>query len=153
MEEKALDAIIERGMAEGEELVFERASEQLPDIIPGNVILVLRTQPHNKFRRDGNDLHYEQTITLREALLGYNKRIIHLDGRSVDIRSDQITSPGQVRTVKAEGMPVHNFPAERGNLYVKFTIQMPKSLTKEQRKGIRALLSEPGDSAPEHDDL
>jgi hypothetical protein len=41
MEEKALDALIERGMADGEELVFERASEQMP------VSQSLATAQHN----------------------------------------------------------------------------------------------------------
>jgi DnaJ-class molecular chaperone len=33
MEEKSLEVIIEKGMKDGEEIVFERASEQSPDIM------------------------------------------------------------------------------------------------------------------------
>ncbi len=112
----------------------------MQDTIPGNVILKLRTQHHSRFRREGNDLHTDVTITLREALLGYTKRISHLDGHLVELRSGDITSPGSVRTVKGEGMPVHNFSTERGNLYVKFTVQMPARLTKEQQKGLHLSL-------------
>jgi DnaJ-class molecular chaperone len=99
------------------------------------VILSLKTQAHARFRRDGNDLHYEQSISLKEALLGFHKRIPHLDGHIVDVRSDGVTSPGQVKTVRAEGMPLHNFSAERGDLHVRFTVMFPQKLSKEQRKG------------------
>ena len=45
-----------------------------------------------------------------------------------------ITSPGQSRRIKGEGMPVHNFPSDRGDLVVRYKLKMPGSLTDEQRK-------------------
>ena len=35
--------------------------------------------------------------------------------------------------VKKEGMPVHNFPSDRGDLVANFIIDMPKELTAEQK--------------------
>ena len=55
-----------------------------------------------------------------------------------------ITSPGQSRRIKGEGMPVHNFPSDRGDLVVRYKLKMPGSLTDEQRKlleQVRALRS------------
>jgi chaperone protein DnaJ len=142
MEEKELEALIEKGMADGEEIIFERASEQAPDIVPGNVVLILKTQPHNRFRREGQDLHMEQHITLKEALLGFTKTVTHLDGHKVEIKQDAVTPPGFVKSLPGEGMPVHNFPSDRGQLHVKFTVMFPSKLSKEQRKAIRALLND-----------
>ena len=45
-----------------------------------------------------------------------------------------ITSPGQSRRIKGEGMPVHNFPSDRGDLVVRYKLKMPGSLTDEQRQ-------------------
>eukprot|EP00823_Brevimastigomonas_motovehiculus_P003716 TRINITY_DN2307_c0_g1_i1.p1 TRINITY_DN2307_c0_g1~~TRINITY_DN2307_c0_g1_i1.p1 ORF type:complete len:374 (+),score=54.03 TRINITY_DN2307_c0_g1_i1:57-1178(+) len=145
MEEKALDAVIERGMKDGEEIVFERASEQAPDMIPGNVILVLKQQAHSRFRREGNDLHYDQTITLKEALLGFKRQIAHLDGRTIDVESDEVTPPDTVRVIEGEGMPLHDIPSESGNLRVKFSVSFPSRLTNEQKKAIRQLLAPNGE--------
>lgn len=103
MEEKELEVVVERGMQDGQEIRFERASEQSPDTIPGDVIMRLRQQPHSRFTRKGNDLHMEHTITLREALLGFSFNINHLDGRRVKIEQEAVTQPEFVKTIKGEG--------------------------------------------------
>jgi len=54
-------------MPDGHELVFERMSEQSPEVVPGDVILKLRTQPHHRFKRRDNDLLHSMTITLKEV--------------------------------------------------------------------------------------
>lgn len=56
-------------MPDGHELVFERMSEQSPEVVPGDVILKLRTQEHSRFQRRHNDLLYKMTITLKEVRL------------------------------------------------------------------------------------
>jgi len=140
-EAKELDAIIERGMADGTELTFPRASEQSPDTVPGDVILTLRQQAHSRFKRRGNDLHYEHTISLKEALLGFRHSVQHLDGRSVELKSDAVTPPEYVQTIRGEGFPVHNFPAERGDLHVRYTVRFPKELNDKQKDGIKGILS------------
>jgi len=142
MEEKPLDLIIERGMRDGHELVFERMSEQQPDMIPGDVIVTLRTQPHSRFKRQGNDLHMEQRISLREALLGHSFSFAHMDGHRVTVQLDGVTPPEYVKVLKGEGMPHHEFASEKGDLHIKFHIDFPKSLTSEQAEAIRALFPE-----------
>eukprot|EP01045_Picozoa_sp_COSAG04_P027778 COSAG04_NODE_4139_length_2275_cov_1.747702_3_plen_114_part_00 len=52
----------------------------------------------------------------------------------VTIAETGITSPGQSRRIKGEGMPVHNFPSDRGDLVVRYKLKMPGSLTDEQRQ-------------------
>ena len=39
----------------------------------------------------------------------------------------------QVRKIKGEGMPVHNFPSDKGDLYVTYKIKMPSKITDEAR--------------------
>jgi len=140
-EAKELEALVERGMADGAELVFPRASEQSPDTVPGDVILTLKQQGHPRFRRSGHDLHYEQTITLKEALLGFRTLITHLDGRNVELKMDGVTPPEYVKVLRGEGFPVHNFPADRGDLHVRFTVKFPQTLTEQQKDGIKTILS------------
>jgi len=144
VEEKALDVVIERGMADAYEVKFERASEQQPDTIPGDVIVTLRTQPHQRFKRQGNDLHMEQRLTLREALLGYSTSFAHLDGHRVNLQFDGVTQPEYVRTIKGEGMPHHEFASEKGDLFVKFHIDFPRNLNGQQQSQIKALFPNEG---------
>lgn len=136
MDSKLLTAVIEKGMPDSAEITFERESEQRPGMIPGDVIFRVRQKPHARFRREGNELHMDMSITLKEALTGFSKTITHLDGHSVVIASDDVVRPGQVMTFEGEGMPVHNVPSQFGALHVKFTIIFPRSLTDGQRNAV-----------------
>lgn len=63
------------------------------------MIFKLRQVKHKLFRRDGNNLHVSLTISLREALLGFKKELIHLDGHPVVIERKGITKPDAVIAV------------------------------------------------------
>lgn len=143
-EETVLEAVIEKGMAAGQEIVFERMSEQQPKQIPGDVILTIREKPHKVFRREGLHLHATLTLGLREALLGFRKEITHLDGRKVTVAADGITKPGDVIKLRGEGMPQHNFPSEFGDLFVSCSVAFPAELTPAQREAVEGLF--PGTS-------
>ena len=137
-EETTLKATVERGMDGGAEIKFPRMSEQSPGQIPGDVVMVLKQKKHRQFSRDGNDLHMDMTITLKEALLGFSRKVGHLDSHEVTVKQTKVTTPGEVKRIKGEGMPQHNFPSEFGDLFVKFSIKMPKELTDAQRQAIEA---------------
>jgi len=140
MEEKVLTTVIERGMPNGHELVFERASEQSPDTIPGDVILQVKTEKHSRFTRQGNDLHHTMTITLKEALLGFKKSIQQLDGRTVEVSRDGVTQYDHVMQIKGEGMPHHDVPSDKGNMFVKFQVVFPNKLTPDQQERLKDIL-------------
>jgi len=140
MEEKVLDLIIERGMKDGQEIRFERAAEQRPDHIPGDVIVTLKTQSHSRFRRVGDDLHMDQSISLRDALLGHKSSFAHMDGHRVNIdTTGEIIQPDSIKILKGEGMPLHEMASDKGDLHIHFKVRFPRTLTKEQQEAIRAL--------------
>ena len=72
-EPTTLEAVVERGMAQGATITFERASEQTPGMVPGDVVLQLMTATHRVFKRDGADLSMVLRLTLRQALLGLTR--------------------------------------------------------------------------------
>jgi len=131
---------VERGMQEGEKIVFSQEANEAPDTTPGDLIFKVVTAPHKRFVRKGDDLHYSLTISLLEALVGFSKKIKHLDGHTVDVIRTEVTRPGQVLSVEGEGMPVHTFPSQSGNLHIEITVKFPTSLTEEQKEGFQKLL-------------
>merc|ERR1740117_2023936 len=139
LEEKTLEAVVEKGMPNGNEIVFERASEQAPDTIPGDVILVLKTKKHPRFTRsaNGNDLKHTMEITLKEALLGFKKTLLQLDGRMLSIERNGVTPYDHVMRKEGEGMPHHNYPSDKGNLHVTFKVKFPSKFTEEQKTQLR----------------
>jgi DnaJ-class molecular chaperone len=139
-ENKELTIIVEKGMADKSEIKFERASEQSPDTIPGDVVVVLVQQAHPRFTRKGDNLHAEITVSLKEALLGFTKQIIHLDNHSVEIKQTGVTKPFYVKQIKGEGMPQHESPSIKGDLFVTINVKFPQSLTEEQKTKVAELL-------------
>jgi len=137
---KTLEIIIEKGMPDGYEMVFKRAGEQNPATTPGDVILVFKTQPHAFLVRDGNNLRMNMELTLKEALLGFNKHFTHLDGRQVAVsRGPVVTPPDFVMKMTGEGMPFHEVSSEKGDLYITFKIRFPNQLSNPQKQAIELL--------------
>ncbi|KAK9215214.1 hypothetical protein WN944_007218 [Citrus x changshan-huyou] len=110
---------IEKGMQDGQEVVFCEDGEPIIDGEPGDLKFHIHIAPHDCFRREGNNLHATVTITLVQAVVGFEKTIKHLDGHLVDISTKGITKPKEVRKFRGEGMPLH-FSNKKGDLYITF---------------------------------
>lgn len=142
-EDKTLRIEVEKGMKDGEKIVFPRESEQFPDTVPGDLIVTLKQKPHYFFtQRTGDNLHATLSINLKEALLGYDRSFKHLDGRYVKVTSNKPTQPFQIKTIENEGMPVHNFSSNKGVLYLKHNVKLPSKITEEERKIIEELFKD-----------
>lgn len=134
-----IEVTIEKGMREGDQLTFPRMAEQRPNMIPGDVLVSLDQEKDKRFTRRGDDLHMTAKVTLREALIGFKKRIKHMDGRIVEFETESVTAPLQVFKVKGEGMPLRDDPASFGNLFIKVEVVFPKSIPKDQRDAVASL--------------
>jgi DnaJ-class molecular chaperone len=142
MDDDTFTVIVERGMPDGHQIVFESQADENPDETPGDVIFKIITAPHQRFSRDGDQLHVNMSINLLEALVGFSKNITHLDGHQVLIERTEITKPGEIIKISEEGMPHHNFPSQVGDLFVHFTVIMPTSLTDQQKEVLKETLSQ-----------
>lgn len=78
-------------------------------------------------------MHSSIHISLKEALLGFSKDLVHLDEHIVKIKKEGVVQPGDVIKIKGEGMPVHQ-SSEKGDLYVTIHIVFPGELTEKQKE-------------------
>lgn len=93
---------IERGMPDGHTIVYEREGDQSPDYSSGDLTFTIVTQPHDFFTRVGDNLYCKISITLRESLIGFEKKIKHLDGTMIMVKRDKITPSGKSITFLCE---------------------------------------------------
>mmetsp|Transcript_35456 Transcript_35456/g.36124 ORF Transcript_35456/g.36124 Transcript_35456/m.36124 type:complete len:276 (+) Transcript_35456:76-903(+) len=49
---------IKRGWKDGTKITFEREGDEVPGVIPADIIFTVQTKPHDRFSRDGDDLLY-----------------------------------------------------------------------------------------------
>jgi DnaJ homolog subfamily B member 11 len=98
---------------------------------------------HSRFERRGDDLYTNVTITLQDALNGFEMEIEHLDKRKIKVKRDQITWPGATIRKKAEGMINYEKNTLKGDLYITFDVQFPKQdLTPEQKELITSIFNQ-----------
>jgi DnaJ family protein A protein 2 len=129
-ESKTLEVHIEKGMHNGHKIVFEGEADEKPDVLPGNIIIVIQQKPHALFERDGDDLLLKKKISLVEALTGVQFHVDHLDGRVLNVKnkSGQVIKPNQVLEIKNEGMPKQGNPFEKGALRIIFEVDFPDTV-------------------------
>ena len=137
---------VEPGMAAGNEVSFFEQGEPLLDGEPGDLKFVLKqVQPAAAddiaaaFVRAGDDLKTVYSITLEEALVGFRRSFVHLDGREVQLVQSTVTRHGEVVRVPGEGMPLRH-SSNKGDLYVTFNIRMPAALDQQQKAAVSQLL-------------
>ena len=68
-DKKLLKIKVEKGMKNGEQIKFDGEADEEPGEIPGNLIFVIETQPHEKFRRKNHDLYMVKKIGLWECFV------------------------------------------------------------------------------------
>lgn len=141
-EKKVLDVIVEKGMQNGKKISFPGEADEAPDTVTGDIVFVLQLKEHTKFKRKGDDLFYEHSLSLTEALCGFQFVLNHLDGRQLLIKSNpgEVIKPDQYKAIEDEGMPIYQRPFMKGKLYIHFTIDFPDSLARDQCKALEAVL-------------
>eukprot|EP00252_Welwitschia_mirabilis_P005776 TRINITY_DN1635_c0_g1_i1.p1 TRINITY_DN1635_c0_g1~~TRINITY_DN1635_c0_g1_i1.p1 ORF type:complete len:417 (-),score=85.56 TRINITY_DN1635_c0_g1_i1:342-1592(-) len=141
-EKKMLEVVVEKGMQHGRKVTFPGAADEAPDTITGDIVFVIQEKEHPKFKRKGDDLFYEHTLNLTEALCGFRFVLTHLDGRQLLIKSEpgEVVKPGQFKAINDEGMPLYQRPFMKGKLYIHFSVDFPDNLSPEQCKLLESVL-------------
>jgi len=132
-ERKVLEVHVEKGMKNGQKVSFRGMADEKPNMEPGDINFIVQEKEHDVFKRKGADLLITKTLSLNEALCGFEFEITHLDKREIVIKSTpgEIIKPethgGQpyVKIVSNEGMPSKGNPFVKGDLYVLFRVEFP----------------------------
>lgn len=143
-EKKVLEVHVEKGMQHGQKIVFDGQADEAPDTITGDIVFVLQLKEHPKFKRKFDDLYVEHTLSLTEALCGFQFALTHLDGRQLLVKSNpgEVIKPGQYKAINDEGMPQHGRPFMKGRLYIHFNVDFPESglLSPDQCRTLETIL-------------
>lgn len=129
---------VPEGTDNGEVLVMEDQGN-----VEGNdashVRMKVVIDKHDVFTRDKLNAIYHLNITLKEALCGYEKEIVHLDGKKYVIASEKGKIMSQRGRLTINGKGFRRGPSV-GNLVIVFNVMMPKSLTTEQLQTLEEIL-------------
>lgn len=128
-----------KGVTDGQKLRLKGKGQLDPYTgQPGDMYLKVKLIPHKRFERKGDDLHVRQAIDLYTALLGGQTEIETFDG-TVRIPIKPGTQNDATLRLKDKGMPIQGGSGALGALYVKLTVELPSSITDEERKLLEQL--------------
>ncbi|MGB5243656.1 MAG: molecular chaperone DnaJ [Lutimonas sp.] len=140
-QEETVSINIPAGVTDGVQLkVAGKGNEAPGDGIPGDILVVVQEIPHEKLKREGNNLHYDMYISYSEAALGTTKEIDTLTG-VVRLKIEEGTQSGKILRLKGKGVE----SLERygkGDLLVHVNVWTPQKLSRNQREFFEKMIED-----------
>ena len=104
---------------------------------PGDLYVVVHVRPHSVFHREGDDLYVEAAVPFPVMAMGGAFKVDTPSG-ALDVDVSAGTSSGTILTFRGKGMP--NVSGRgRGSFHVRVIVDVPRKLTKEQKKLVEQL--------------
>jgi molecular chaperone DnaJ len=135
--QKKLEVSVPAGIDNGQRIVLSGQGNAGENNGPnGDLVVLISVRPHHIFERDGYNLHCEVPITFVEAALGAKIIIPTLEGKG-ELTVPEGTQSGTVFAIKGKG--IQNIRGKnKGDLYAKVSIEVPKNLNKKQKDALNA---------------
>lgn len=140
IEREVIQVTIPPGLTDSDFIILRDIGNRINDQNKGDIKIGINIKNDTIFKREGMDLFYKKTITLKESLCGFSFDIQHLNGKILTINNKTnvtVISPNYKKMVPQMGMIRENV---QGNLFIEFDIEFPSSLTPEQIDSLRTIM-------------
>jgi curved DNA-binding protein len=102
----------------------------------GDLYLRIEVLPHDRFKREGDNLKVTIPVDLFTALLGGKTPVSSLD-QTVNLDIPPETPNGKTFRLRGLGMPKLKNPEERGDLYATAEVTLPRHLSQREKELIQ----------------
>jgi len=137
-EEKILFVELQPWWKTGTKVTFEGEGDKEIGQLAQDLQFIIRVLPHAIFKQENENLICERTINLRDALTGYDLRLIDLDGQVHRKVFEEIIEPGREYRIRNTGM--FKKDGTRGDIIVRFYIKFPSKLNANERSQLKKIL-------------
>ncbi|CAM00802.1 molecular chaperone DnaJ [Saccharopolyspora spinosporotrichia] len=118
---------------------------------PGDLFVEVEELPHERFTRDGADLHCNVEVPMTAAALGTVIRLHTLSGEE-ELTVEPGTQPGTEHVLTGHGLPKlrsNGRVSGHGDLHVHLDVVVPTRLDEQQSELLRQLATIRGEEQPE----
>ena len=118
------------GIDSGDYTVPDEGNE-VSNGVNGDLIVRVRVNPHDQFKRDGKDIFYDHDVSMIDATLGCEIVVPTLEGTE-KIKVDSGSQPNTIIKLKGKGVS-HINSRGKGDQYVRIVVNIPKKINKQQK--------------------
>ena len=138
-EQETLYITIPKGIDSNEIIVAREKGNIINDTFKGDVKIFIKVNNNTQLIRQGLDLIYKKSITLKEALCGFSFDLEYIDGKKFKINNKQgnIIVPNFCKQIPNMGMIRDG---QKGSLIIQFSVQFPETLPKETIQKLESIL-------------
>jgi DnaJ-class molecular chaperone len=105
----------------------------------GDLYLRVQLKPHPIFDIKGRDVYTRARVPVPTAVLGGEVDVVTPEAKTLRLKIPEGTQNGQRFRLRGHGLPAVGKPDERGDLYASVEVDIPKTLSDEERKHYEAL--------------
>ena len=137
-ENETIYLTIPKGIDEGEILVLHDKGNISSDNYKGDIKIFIKIENNTEFKRNGLDLIYEKTISIKEALCGFSFELKYITGKmyTINNHSGNIISYGYNKIIPNMGF---SRDQHTGNLIIIFNVKLPDKLTDEVMEQLKQI--------------
>jgi molecular chaperone DnaJ len=106
--------------------------------VAGDLYVIIRTEEHPVFRRDGDDIYLTVPVAATEAALGAKIEVPTIDGRAL-LKIPPGTQSGQKLRLREKGVPSATKDDVRGDEIVEITVTVPMPRDERTKELLREL--------------
>ncbi len=128
---RSLDVNIPAGISDGQTIRLKGQGGQGANGQFGDALIEVKIKPHAKFRREGNDIHIDLPVSLKEAVLGDKVDVQTVHG-PLTVSVPKGSSSGARLRLKGKGITAKGKDA--GDQYVTLKIVLPKKADADLEK-------------------
>jgi molecular chaperone DnaJ len=106
--------------------------------VAGDLYVIIRTEEHPVFRREGDDIYLTVPVNATEAALGAKIEVPTIDGRAL-LKIPPGTQSGQKLRLREKGVPSATKDGVRGDEIVEITVTVPMPRDERTKELLREL--------------
>jgi DnaJ-class molecular chaperone len=139
MEKETIYVTIPRGIDENEIICLRDIGNILSDTNKGDVKINIKIINNSQLIREGLNLIFNKTLTLKESLCGFSFDIPYLENKLFKINNNNgVVIQNDYKKVLPELGMVRD--EHKGNLIIHFNVSYPEKLTNEQIEKLKEIL-------------
>ena len=138
-EKETIYVTIPQGIDENEIILLKDKGNVLNESTKGDIKIFVKVSNDTEYKRNGLDLIYERTISLKEALCGFSIQFSFLNEKIFTLNnlSGNIITPEYKKLIPNMGF---TRGGHQGNLILIFHVKFPDCLTEEQVTTLKNIL-------------